>query len=140
MTYNTSMELITSSRAAKILGISKRTLYRWEKERRVRSKREGILNIRVYDQDYIEMAKKILDLDKKEKEHLKNLPNIKKEIEEHHLLQEYIPGKPLKLSTEEEVKAAMKAFDAEEVWVEQHKRILNELFTFPQEIIRELLK
>lgn len=134
------MTLITSSEAAKILGISKRTLYRWEGEGRIRSTREGILNTRVFDNDYVEMAKKILDLDKQEEEHLKKLPNIRKQIEEHNLEQEYIPGKPLKLLTEEEVKAAMKAFDAEEEWVAEHKRLLAELISYPRDIIRELLK
>lgn len=134
------MELITSSKAAKILGISKRTLYRWEEEKRIRSQREGILNIRVYNKNYVEMVKKILDLDKKEEMHLKNLPNIKKEIEEHHLLQKYVPNKPLKFLNDEEISAAMKAFDAEKNWLKKHEQILKELFSFPHEIIRELLK
>lgn len=85
------------------------------------------------------MAKKILDLNKREEEHLKKLPKIRKDIKEHYLEQEYIPSKPLKLSTTEDVEAAMKTFDAEEAWLEEHKRLLNELLSYPKDILRELL-
>jgi len=134
------MSNILAGDACKILKISKRTLYRWEKEGRVRSARDGMLNVRVYDPAYIEMVKKIIDLDKQEKEHLAKLPGILEEEKKHHLEQDYHPGKPLKLSTEEEVEAAMRAFDAEEAWMAEHKRLLNELFIYPRDIIREVLE
>lgn len=132
------MTQITAGEAAKILGISKRTLYRWEDEGKIQSIREGLLKIRVYDRDYIEIAKKVIDLGKEEKAHLKKLPDVKKQADEYGLLQEYVPGRPLKLSTNEEVAAAMKAFDAEEAWLEKHKRILFELFKYPKDLIRKL--
>lgn len=134
------MSQITTKEASQILGISKRTLFRWEKEGRIKSTREGILNVRVYDRDYIEMAKKILELNQQEKDHLTKLPEIRNQVKEHYLLQEYTPGKPLTLSTTEEVETAMKAFKDEEAWLAEHKRLLNELFSFPRDIIRELLK
>ena len=51
------MSNILAGDASKILGISKRTLYRWEKEGRIRSVRDGVLNVRVYDNIYIEMIR-----------------------------------------------------------------------------------
>ncbi len=133
------MEAIASAEAAKILGINKRTLYRWEKEGKIRSTREGVLSFRVFNKSYIEIVKRILDLNKQEKEHLKKLPRIIEEIEKYHLLQEYVPGEPLKMSSEKDVELAMAAFDAEEKWVADHKRLLNELLSYPHYIIKELL-
>lgn len=134
------MSLITAKEASQILGISKRTLYRWEKEGRIRNYREGILNVRVYDRDYIEMARKILELDQQETDHLAKLPEIRNQVKEHFLLQEYTSGKPLKLSTTEEVEAAMKAFKDEETWLAEHKRLLAELCSYPRDILIEILK
>ena len=134
------MLTIMSGEACKILKISKRTLYRWEKEGRIRSVRDGVLNVRVYDPAYIEMVKKIIDLDKQEKEHLAKLPGILEEEKKHHLEQDYHPGKPLKLSTEEEVEAAMRAFDAEEAWMAEHKRLFNKFLSYPRDILKEVLK
>jgi excisionase family DNA binding protein len=133
------MSQITASEVSTILKISKRTLFRWEKEGKIRSVRDGILKVRVYDKDYIKMVKNILELNKKEKEHLAKLPEILDQVKKHCLEQDYIPGKPLKLSTRADVEAAMKAFDDEEKWMDKHKQILNELFSFPRDIIKELL-
>jgi len=133
------MSQITASDASAILKVSKRTLFRWEEGGRIRSVRDGILKVRVYDRGYIEMVKNILELDKKEKEHLKKLPEIRDQVKKHLLEQDYIPGKPLKLSTSSDIEAAMKAFDGEEAWMREHKRILSELFSFPRDIIKELL-
>jgi len=133
------MSQITASEASTILKISKRTLFRWEKEGKIRSVRDGILKVRVYDKEYIEMVKKILELNNKEKEHLTKLPEILDQVKKHCLEQDYIPGKPLKFLIESDVEAAMKAFGAEEKWMDKHRQILNELFSFPRDIIRELL-
>ena len=133
------MSQITASDASSILKISKRTLYRWGEEGRIRNVRDGILKVRVYDKDYIEMVKSILELNKKEKEHLAKLPKIMDQVKKNLLEQDYIPGKRLKLMTSSDVEAAMKAFDDEEAWMREHKRILNELLSFPRDIIKELL-
>jgi len=134
------MSNIMAGDASKILEVSKRTLYRWEKEGRIRSTRDGILNVRLYDRDYIEIVKKIVDLNKQEKEHLAKLPGILEEEKKHHLEQDYHPGIPLKLSSEEEVDAAIKAFSDEDAWVAEHQRLLHELFKYPRDIIREVSK
>lgn len=133
------MILITASRAASILGINKRTLFRWEKSGRLKSRREGILGTRVYDKEYVEVAKKILDLNKVEEEHVKKLPRIRKDIEKNCLIQEYVPGKPLKFLSEKEIEDAMKAFDAEEAWLKKHEQILRKLYSYPMGIVRDLL-
>lgn len=133
------MSQITAGDASAILKVSKRTLYRWGEKGRIRSERDGILKVRVYNRDYIETVKKILELNKKEKKHLAKLPEIIDQVKRNLLEQDYIPGKPLKLMTSSDVEAAMKAFDDEEAWMREHKRILNELLSFPRDIIKELL-
>lgn len=133
------MSQITANDASLILKVSKRSLFRWEKEGRIRSVRDGILRVRVYNKDYIEMVKNILELDKKEKEHLKKFPEIRNQVKKHLMEQDYMPEKPLKLLTSSDIEASMKAFDDEEAWMREHKRILNKLFSFPKDIIKELL-
>jgi len=133
------MSLITAKVASSILGISKRTLLRWSDEGKIRSKRDGILRVRVYDINYIEAVKKILELDRQENEHLKKLPEIRERVRGSLLEREYIPGEPLKIASESEMEASMRAFEDEEAWLAKHKRLLNELFSFPGDIIRELL-
>lgn len=133
------MPQITTKEASQILNISKRTLFRWEKEGRIRSVREGILKIRVYDRDYIVMTKKILDLDKQLDEHQVKLPEILEQSKKHQLEQVYQPPKPLKLLSSSDVEASKKAFNDEEAWLAEHKRLLNELGKFPRDILKELL-
>lgn len=131
------MPQITTKEASQILGISKRTLFRWEKEGRIKSVREGILNIRVYDRDYIAMVKKLLDLDKLIREHNAKLPEILVQIRKHQLEQIYNPGKPLKLFSSSDLKAMGKAFDDEETWDAEHKRQMIELGQLLQEFRTE---
>lgn len=96
------------------------------------------MKIRIYDKDYIETCKKILDLDKQEREHLKRLPQIREDVKNNMLEQDYT-GKPLKLMTETDVEASMEAFAAEEKWMQEHKRLLKEMFSYPRDIVKELL-
>lgn len=141
------MSLITAKDASQILCISKRTLFRWEKEGRIKSAREGILNVRVYDRDYIAMVKKLLDLDKRIREHNAKLPEILVQIRKHQLEQVYNPAKPLKLFSSSDLKAMGKTFDDEEAWDAEHKRqiiklgqLLQEFRTkFPDAPLKELL-
>ncbi len=134
------MTFITSSEAAKILEVTKRTLYRWENEGRVRVKREGILKTRIYDKSYIEILKQIIDLDKEEKNHIKKLPAIQDEVKKHLLMQDVgslRAGEPMVLM---DIEKASVAFDKEEEWSREHNEILRKLFSYPRDVLREILK
>ncbi len=141
------MPHITTKEASQILGISKRTLFRWEIEGQIKSTREGILKVRVYNQDYIVMVKKLLDLDKQIDKHQVKLPEILEQSRKHQLAQDYQPGKPLKLSNDLEVEAAIKAGNNEELWMAEHNRLISELgllvrtfrINFPEAPLEELL-
>lgn len=130
------MPYITAAEASEILGVSKRTLFRWEEEGRIESKREGILKVRLYDRNHIIQSAKILRLNKLEKEHLAKLPAVREKVKQHLFVQDVHAGEPLRFM---DVEAASKAFDDEEVWMDEHKRILNELFLYPRDRLRKLL-
>lgn len=133
------MPYITSAKAAKMLGISKRTLFRLEEERRIKSVRKGVLKTRMYDQDYIKQAAEILELDRKEKEHLAKLPAIRAKVRKHLFatdVEEVRKGGNLKFMNLEK---ATEAFDEEEEWLKKHKEMLDKLFSYPRELLRELL-
>lgn len=149
------MSQITTKEASQILGISKRTLFRWEKEGRIKSTLESILNVnvRVYDRDFIVkirdydlMVKKILGLNKQIEEHNSKLPEFLEQSRKHQLIQTYKPGKPLKLLSSSEVEAAIKAFNNEEKWSVEHKRLITEFgqllqsfrTSFPDKSVKEL--
>ncbi|MDO8487761.1 MAG: MerR family transcriptional regulator [bacterium] len=133
------MTLITIAEAAKILGVSKRTLYRWEKEGWLRVAREGLLNIRVYDRNYIETVKRLIDLNKREKLHLAKLSDIRKRSKRHMMEQDYT-GKPLKLMDEKDVEEAIKVYEEEVEWDKENKRILAEWLSYPRDIAMEFLR
>lgn len=120
------MPQITTKEASQILGISKRTLFRWEKEGKIKSMREGILKVRVYDQDYVALTRELLDLNKQIDKHNARLPEIKEQSLKHQLEQTYIPGKPLRLPTSLDAEAAMKASADEEEWLTEYYRLNND--------------
>jgi DNA-binding transcriptional MerR regulator len=91
MTLN---RFLTISEAAKILGISSRSLMRWDEEG-IFSAREIASNNRVYFRDDVEMVKKWMDLRKKHRQHLKKLGPIRKELDKFLVITPLIPGKPI---------------------------------------------
>lgn len=116
---------ITTKEASQILGISKRTLFRWEKEERIISTREGILKIRVYNRSYIVTVKKLLDLDKQIKEHNVKHQEIVEQSRKHQLEQIY-HGKSMGLYGQSEKEASLKAFKNEKAWDTEHTRLNTE--------------
>lgn len=132
-------QLLTAGEASKILNISKRTLFRWEQEGKIRSVRDGILKVRVYDKDYIDTVRQILDVNRDYEENLKQHAQIMENSKKFMLEQDYIPGKPLKLMTDDDVEASIKVSKAEDEWWAEHQRLFEKLFSFPIDIIKELL-
>lgn len=135
------MSQITTKEASQILGISKRTLFRWEKEGRIKSTREGILKVRVYDHDYIVESKLILDLNEKERDLVKKLSEAVEEEKKALFVQdvEKVQSGVEKLhimDMEETSKAIDKVATAEKEW----REALDALFRYPKQRIRELLK
>lgn len=135
------MPQITAKEASQILSISKRTLFRWEKEGRIKSTREGILNVRIYDRDYIVESKQILDLNEKERYLVKKFNEAVEEEKKVLFVQdvEKVQSGVEKLQImdmEETTKAMDKVDKAKKEW----REALDALFRFPKQRIRELIK
>lgn len=128
-----NMSVVTARDAAKILGISKRTLFRWEDEGRIKSQRSGILETRVYDKNYILQTKEIIELNKKEKEHLAKLPEVRERVKAELFVQDVSAIRAGEPSRYMNIEKANKAFNDEEEWTKEHKEILSKMFTYPRD-------
>lgn len=77
-------DIITSTQAAKMLGVTRRTILRWEERKWLRSQRDEQGN-RIYRADHVRLAKHVWDqwvsLRRYHREHLRKLPAIQKEVE-----------------------------------------------------------
>ncbi len=131
---------ITAKDASQILGISKRTLFRWEKEGRIRSVREGILKVRLYDKAYIEETKQILDLNERERELVKKVHEAVEDEKKVLFVQDVdeVRSGAEKLHIMD-IEEAGKAMDKVDVAEKEWKEVLDALFKFPKQRLRELL-
>lgn len=128
--------LIDDHQAAKELGVSVRTLRRWEEKGYFPPQRIENTNIRLYHIYAVGYLKRVLDLDRNLKRHLQLLDGLRKELDKHNLQQDYIPGKPLKFMTDEDVKNFSKAYESMEKWEKEFKRLLNELGNYPNQVLK----
>lgn len=67
------------------------------------------------------------DLKQKIKKHLELLPSLKERLDKNRLEQDYIPGKPLKLKTKNDIKHNSEAWKAMEKWELEYAFMLKEL-------------
>lgn len=120
------MSNITISQAAKILGLNKKTLVRWEEAGLLIPAREELSRLRVYDKSRIELIAKWIDLRQRHSEHLKKLDPIRKNLDK------FIPKLPLDIQSpvgnkREDMK---KAFDDKRNWEAELKEIEKEYGEF----------
>ena len=77
-------KIITSTQAAKLLGVTRRTLLRWEERKWLKSQRDEQGN-RIYRADHVRLAKNVWDqwvnIRRYHREHLRKLPAIQREVE-----------------------------------------------------------
>lgn len=126
--------------AAEALGVSTRTLARWEEKGYFLPERIPDTNIRLYHSYSVGYQKRILDLDRSINKHLKLLEGLKKRLDDHGILQEYIPGRPLKLLSEEDMKQFSDAYDAMEIWEKEYKSLLDELMKYPRQMLKTTIE
>lgn len=131
------LSLITSIEVCKIFGISKRTLFRWEKEGLVTSSREEISKTRVYSKKDVEESAEIISLLKQEKEHLVLLPKIRDEFDLYmSALDVNSTGSVQYLDMDKVGEVIAK----EKAWVETHNVIINQLSKYPTVKLKKLMK
>lgn len=87
VSYHVEMsKYITSTQAAKLLGVTRRTLLRWEERKWLRSHRDE-QGHRIYREDHVRWAKHVWDqwvsIRRHHREHLRKLPAIQREVERY---------------------------------------------------------
>jgi DNA-binding transcriptional MerR regulator len=122
---------LTIQQASDILGVSTKTLRRWEGKRYFIPEREPGTNIRFYDPDVVSYWNKLIKLHREIRKHIGVLNDLRKEIDRHMIEQNYIPGKPLKLLSEESFKKFKKAYSNMKKWNDEYKNMIEELIAFP---------
>lgn len=121
------MSNITIGNAAKILGVNKKTLMRWDKSRLFPATREPVSNIRVYNQDQVENVLHWLALRKKHRAHLQKLVPIRQSLDRFITKQPFpLSGRPKLYKLEE----AKKAFNDLHNWENELKKIYKEYAGF----------
>ncbi len=128
--------IMTIKQAADELGVSTKTLRRWEENKYFIPEREQGTSIRLYDPYVIGYWKKLFELQRTIKNHLKQLNELKSNLDKNGLEQDYQVGKALKLFDEESMKPFMKASEDMEHWGEEYKRLVNEMRQYPKDMLR----
>ena len=121
------MSKISISQAAKILGVSTKTLMRADKDGSFPAEREEVSRARVYDQSTVEKLAEWLDLRRRHKEHLRKLGPLREALDK------FIPKKPLEPFQNPEVydgKKLKEAVDAMQEWKDAEAKISEEYAKF----------
>ncbi|MEK7498182.1 MAG: MerR family transcriptional regulator [Patescibacteria group bacterium] len=135
------MEYLTASQAAKIIGVNKKTLLRWDEAGLLpvsEEDREGVLRSRRYEREKVEKIAGWRRLRKREKIHLRKLGAINK------WKNKYIPLKPIDLLnppkglTPDEFKDMKAAYKASREWNEELGRIDREYIKFTEDYYRKI--
>ena len=128
-------KMLTIKEAAKELNVSTKTLFRWDKKGYfVPEKKEP--NIRLYDPYVVSYWKTLFELDRSIKKHLGLLAGLRERLNKHNLEQDYIPGKKLKLMTDEDVKHFSEASEAMEKWNKNYDEMLKAIMKYPRPMLK----
>ena len=111
------MSVITTGQAAKILGISKRTLMRWDESGRFSPTREAVSNIRVYEESIVKDLKFLMDHEKGYNENLRQIRKVALELNPYHRV--------FMLSNKE-----AELLNKEEKLAQKHERLFDEFESF----------
>lgn len=127
--------MLTVSQAAKILGVNKKTLMRWDDDGWLKAKRDPLNNARLYDEAVIRKIARWYDLRRRHREHLAKLSPIRKNVDR------FLPTTPLdavtppKLHNGEEMKLAYSELHK---WEEEMKKIYEEYGEFTDRMYGQL--
>lgn len=122
------MDTININEASKILGVSKKTLIRFDEEGRFPAQR-STNGYRIYDKTDIENHALWFALRRKHKEHNRKLKTIKDEVDKYISTQPLGPFQKKGFHKLEGMKAA---FERLHQWEEEHKEILKEYEKIPE--------
>ena len=131
------MSKITISQAAKILGVSKKTLMRWDKPGLFPARRESVSNVRIYDKEGVEKLAEWFDLRKKHLNHLKKLKPINDECRRFISTRPLDPYNPPKGHNLRDMK---KAFNKMKQWQCDLNELRKKYIEFMEDYYKKLKK
>lgn len=129
-------DMLSVQQAAEELGVSTRTLSRWEENGYFVSEKIPNTKISLYHSHTVGYLKRVLNLDRSIRDHLKLLDGLRKRLDENMLEQDYLPGHPLRLMDADDIKRFSDAYDAMEKWEEDYKKLLDELMIYPRQMLK----
>lgn len=116
------MSYIIISNAAEILGVNKKTLFRWDQEDRFKpAKREEVSKIRLYDEKDVQNLKFVLDHEKLFKENMKKWREVQAKLTNYMTIF-LMSDKEIELQNESE-----KLYKI-------HRELVDKFMAYPQEI------
>ena len=125
---------VTISEAANLLGISKKTLDRWDRLKICEPYFEELSKTRFYLKSDLEKLKNYWILRKIHKDHISRLEPIRKEIDKFIVTTTL--SNPLKIQSFENTNLMKDAFDKMTKWEEEHKKIIKEYSEYKNLIYR----
>lgn len=117
------MSYIAVGQAAKILGVNKRTLQRWDESGRFSPDREEVSRVRVYEEVEVRLLKTLLDHEKKYEGNLRKLREVMGRLN--------IYGRGRYLGEKE-----IQLLGEEERLMKEHKELFREFVNFSPELKR----
>ena len=117
MSYHKSEDMpkILIGEAAKILGVSKRTLIRWDKAGKLVAGRNPKTNVRLFDLH-----------DMKLRAHLRKLPSIQARVQQYAATIPLNPLEPLKPRPSSKLEDMKRAFEDRREWEKEWWKLLRE--------------
>ena len=115
--------MLKISQAAKILGVSSRTLMRWDEDGKFPAHKEPISKMRYYSEDEIKTHALWFEIRRKHKKILNELDAIRAEVDKYIVTQPLDYGEKPKFHKLEDMK---KAFDDLHKWERKQKEIYRE--------------
>lgn len=123
---------MTIQQVSNELGVSTKTLRRWEEKGYFKPERQENTNIRLYHPYIVGYWKKMLNLDRALKNHLRLLSEVRKELEKH-LATEPLSGESFPYL---DIDAFSKANEAMEKWEKEYKKLFDEIIKYPNIMLK----
>ncbi len=124
-------KLLTINQVAEILGVSTKTLRRWEESKYFIPDRDPYANTRLYHPVVVEYWKALLEMSRRMNEHLKKLEPIRKELNKYLVLEPLSPGQRLPMMNTEGFSIACAA---EDNWEKEWNKLMIEFDKFPDKM------
>lgn len=128
---------LTINKAANILGVSTKTLRRWEELGFFTPQRDPNTNIRLYHPYLVDYWKKLLDTNRELTNHLRKLDPVRKELEKHLAMKPLGPNDKLPML---DFEGFSKAHQEMEKWEKDYDRLMKAFFEFPTLMQQAILK